>query len=49
MKKHFIYILIVILIGFTATAQIDRSKIPASGPTPEVNLRELRNLNLKMV
>jgi len=47
MKKHFIYTLIVILTGFTATAQIDRSKIPASGPTPEVNLREAKEFKLK--
>ena len=47
MKKHFIYTLIIILTGFTATAQIDRSKIPASGPTPEVNLREAKEFKLK--
>jgi len=47
MKKYFIYTLIAVLVGFTATAQIDRSKIPASGPTPEVNLREAKEFKLK--
>jgi len=30
----------VLFIGTTAIAQIDRSKIPTSGPTPEINLGE---------
>lgn len=47
MKKYFIYTLIAVLVGFTGTAQIDRSKIPASGPTPEVNLREAKEFKLK--
>ena len=47
MKKHFIYTLIAALIGWSATAQIDRSKIPASGPTPEINLREAQEFKLK--
>ena len=47
MKKHLIYTLIATIIGFTATAQIDRSKIPDSGPTPEVNLREAKEFKLK--
>ena len=47
MKKQFIYTLIAALIGWSATAQIDRSKIPASGPTPEINLREAQEFKLK--
>ncbi len=46
MKKHFIYTLVAAFIGLSATAQIDRSKIPASGPTPEINLREAKEFKL---
>lgn len=38
MKKQIIYIAALLFIGMSATAQIDRSKMPESGPTPEVNL-----------
>ena len=48
MKKHIIHTLIAVLIGLSATAQIDRTKIPSSGPTPEVNLREAKEFKLKM-
>ena len=47
MKKHFIYTLVALFIGLSATAQIDRTKIPESGPTPEVNLREAKEFKLK--
>ena len=47
MKKHIIHTLIAVLIGLSATAQIDRTKIPSSGPTPEVNLREAKEFKLK--
>ena len=47
MKKYIIYTFVALLIGFSATAQIDRSKIPSSGPTPEVNLREAKEFKLK--
>ena len=47
MKKHIIHTLIAVLIGLSATAQIDRTKIPSSGPTPEVNLREDKEFKLK--
>ena len=30
----------VLFTGTTAIAQIDRSKMPTSGPTPEINLGE---------
>lgn len=47
MKKHYIYILIATCFGWSLTAQIDRTKIPASGPTPEINLREAQKFKLK--
>ena len=47
MKKYIIYSLLAVFTAFTATAQIDRSKIPASGPTPEVNLGEAKEFKLK--
>ena len=47
MTKHIIHTLIAVLIGLSATAQIDRTKIPSSGPTPEVNLREAKEFKLK--
>lgn len=47
MKKYFIYTLLAAFVGLTATAQIDRSKIPASGPTPEVNLGKAKEFKLK--
>lgn len=47
MKKHLIYTLVAAFIGWSATAQIDRTKIPASGPTPEVNLKEAQEFKLK--
>lgn len=40
MKKHINILMAVLFIGTTAIAQIDRSKIPSSGPTPEINLGE---------
>ena len=46
MKTHIIYTLVAAFIGLSVTAQIDRSKIPASGPTPEVNLREAKEFKL---
>lgn len=47
MKKYIIHTLIAVLIGFSANAQIDRSQIPSSGPTPEVNLRDAKEFKLK--
>ncbi|MCA0131132.1 M16 family metallopeptidase [Winogradskyella alexanderae] len=47
MKKHFIYTFVALFMGLSATAQIDRTKIPESGPTPEVNLREAKEFTLK--
>ncbi|SCY36024.1 Predicted Zn-dependent peptidase [Nonlabens sp. Hel1_33_55] len=40
MKKHINILMAVLFIGTSAIAQIDRSKIPTSGPTPEINLGE---------
>ncbi|BAO75391.1 peptidase M16, C-terminal precursor [Winogradskyella sp. PG-2] len=37
----------MLVASFVVTAQIDRSKIPASGPTPEVNLGEATEFTLK--
>ena len=47
MKKYIIHTLVAVLIGLSATAQIDRSQIPSSGPTPEVNLRDAKEFKLK--
>jgi len=47
MRKYYINTLVAIFIGLFATAQIDRSKVPASGPTPEINLREAKEFKLK--
>ncbi len=47
MKKYILHTLIAFLIGFSANAQIDRSQIPSSGPTPEVNLRDAKEFKLK--
>lgn len=47
MRKYYINTLVAIFIGLSATAQIDRSKVPASGPTPEINLREAKEFKLK--
>ena len=46
MKKYILYTFLAVMTGFSATAQIDRSKIPASGPTPEVNLRAAKEFKL---
>jgi predicted Zn-dependent peptidase len=40
MKKHILLVMAVLFIGTSAIAQIDRTKIPKSGPTPEINLGE---------
>ena len=46
MKKHFIYTIVAAFIGLSVTAQIDRTKIPASGPSPEVNLKDAKEFKL---
>ncbi len=38
MKKYINITMALLFIGTSAIAQIDRSKIPASGPTPEIKL-----------
>ncbi|MBW1295244.1 M16 family metallopeptidase [Aquimarina litoralis] len=40
MKKHIIFIIAFVLIAVSAQAQIDRSKMPKSGPTPVIKLGE---------
>ena len=40
MKKHITFIIAFLLIAISAQAQIDRSKMPKSGPTPVINLGE---------
>ncbi len=38
MKKHIFFTIAFLYIAFSAQAQIDRSKMPESGPTPSINL-----------
>ena len=45
--KKYIIATFMLVASFIVTAQIDRSKIPASGPTPEVNLGEAKEFKLK--
>ena len=40
MKKNIIYLVAFLLTVISANAQIDRSKMPKSGPTPTINLGE---------
>jgi predicted Zn-dependent peptidase len=47
MKKQLIFLMALFLTGATAIAQIDRSVIPASGPTPEINLGKPYTFELK--
>ncbi|MCA0152536.1 M16 family metallopeptidase [Winogradskyella vincentii] len=47
MKKYIIFTLLAVFMGATVTAQIDRTKIPESGPMPEVNLGEAKEFKLK--
>lgn len=47
MKKQLILSMVLFLTGITAIAQIDRSVIPASGPTPEINLGKPYTFELK--
>ncbi|WP_292889696.1 pitrilysin family protein [Nonlabens sp.] len=47
MKKQLILLMVLFLTGITAIAQIDRSVIPASGPTPEINLGKPYTFELK--
>lgn len=47
MKKYIILTLLAVFMGATVTAQVDRTKIPESGPMPEVNLGEAKEFKLK--
>lgn len=47
MKKQLIFLMVLFLTGITAIAQIDRSVIPTSGPTPEINLGKPYTFELK--
>lgn len=47
MKKQFLYLMAFFLIGITATAQIDRSQMPESGPSPEIKLNKPYTFELK--
>jgi predicted Zn-dependent peptidase len=47
MKKQLIFLMVLFLTGATAIAQIDRSVIPTSGPTPEINLGKPYTFELK--
>lgn len=46
MKKQLIYLVVLLFIGTSTIAQIDRSKMPKSGPTPEVNLGKPKEFKL---
>ncbi|WP_438962679.1 insulinase family protein [Nonlabens sp.] len=47
MKKQLIFLMVLFLAGTSAIAQIDRSQMPASGPTPEINLGKPYSFELK--
>ncbi len=47
MKKQVIILMALFFIGINAIAQIDRSVIPSSGPTPEINLGKPYTFELK--
>ena len=47
MRKQFIYVMAMLFIGVTATAQIDRSTPPESGPAPEIKLKKPYTFELK--
>jgi predicted Zn-dependent peptidase len=47
MKKRILFIMAFVIATAMTTAQIDRSQIPASGPTPEINLGEPYTFKLK--
>ena len=47
MNKKLIYMIALLFIGVTATAQIDRSQPPKSGPTPEIKLGKPYTFELK--
>lgn len=47
MKKRILFLMAFVLTATITTAQIDRSKMPASGPTPEINLGEPYTFKLK--
>ena len=44
--KH-LYIILTLFFSLTATAQIDRSKMPEAGPPPEINLQEPSKFELQ--
>lgn len=47
MKKQLIFLMVLFLAGTGAIAQIDRSQMPTSGPTPEINLGKPYSFELK--
>lgn len=47
MKKYIFTLLVIVIATLTTNAQIDRTKIPASGPTPEVNLGDAEEFKHK--
>lgn len=47
MKKSFIYIMALLLVAGQAFAQTDRSKLPAPGPAPQINLGQYESFTLK--
>ncbi|MDN4166177.1 pitrilysin family protein [Cytophagales bacterium LB-30] len=47
MKNTYIYIVVLLLTFSQALAQTDRSKLPAPGPAPQINLGEYESFTLK--
>ncbi|MDP5077941.1 MAG: insulinase family protein, partial [Nonlabens sp.] len=47
MKKRILFIMAFVIATAMTTAQIDRSKVPTSGPTPEINMGEPYTFTLK--
>ncbi|MDP5078763.1 MAG: insulinase family protein, partial [Nonlabens sp.] len=47
MKKRILFIMAFVVATAMTTAQIDRSKAPTSGPTPEINMGEPYTFTLK--
>lgn len=47
MKKRILFIMAFVIATAMSTAQLDRSKMPASGPTPEIKLVEPYTFKLK--
>ena len=47
MKTKIFTIILFLLVSFSLDAQIDRSKMPESGPSPKVKLGKVNKFSLK--